>query len=361
MQRERKDPRVPAANRFVYLHPGRYTDMFRVKLHHSVPSYIAGQEEICVSAKSRSEARLIGDIIAHARSLLGGDYSVMEVVEGECEGAWTLTSALRYAGSSLLSFIPRGLREPLNWERIERYADPFARLERIRALREDVERVGGPAVFFDLTGTLTLPESEMESLNAMYRALGRAFSCDPETLQHAVESYRQPIVERRHIEYRPMRDLIAEGVERFLRRRLGEEERELIRREYIRAHVENLRLRERAREALEEACEFATHVGVISDADRDYLKEVLRALEVTDYLDSWTSAEEAGVGKPTPWIFSVAWSKACFISPAGYIGDSETRDYRGARKYGWNAYLVRSDMDLLRAVEIIRAGGADRI
>ncbi len=200
-------------------------------------------------------------------------------------------------------------------------------------------------IFLDLVGTITDPESERGALIQMAREIKRRFHLpeSPGDIWEEIEDYRRPYMESRDAKYIPIRYLIASGTAVLLEKHgmsmdLGDTE--WVKELYVSAHERFSALSGNALRGLEVMRDISEHLGVISDADDDYLKRVLKALGIHEFFDSITSSEEAGVCKPNPKIFETAMEKAGMPENAYYVGDSERRDIEGAVNVGMTAVLV---------------------
>ncbi len=196
-----------------------------------------------------------------------------------------------------------------------------------------------------MVGTITDPKYEKEALIEIGREIKERFDIplSPQDVWEGIDRYRRPITERRDEKYVPIRELIVRGTEELLKPYDGsvdEADKKWIKELYISAHERNVRMAENALKGLELMKKTAQHLGVISDADDDYLRRVLKALGIYRIFDSMTSSEEAGVGKPNPRIFEIAKKKAGNSGTYYYIGDSERRDIIGARKAGMKTILI---------------------
>lgn len=203
-------------------------------------------------------------------------------------------------------------------------------------------------IFLDLVGTITDPKSEKEALMEIGRDIKERMGLpiSPEEIWGSIERYRRPVMEKRDEKYIPIRELIVRGTEEVLRAHgmeMDENDRKWIKELYISSHERNVRLAENSLKGLRYMKDTATHLGIISDADDDYLKRVLKALGIERFFDSVTSSEEAGVGKPNPKIFELARKKAGSSGDYYYVGDSERRDVSGAKKAGMTAILISKE------------------
>ena len=190
-------------------------------------------------------------------------------------------------------------------------------------------------IFLDLVGTISDPQKDREGMIEIGRRVKEKFSLpeSPEEIWNEIDSIRRPQAEGRHINYIPFRFITADAVFMLLRdrrRKMSEEELAWAEKTYLDAQLEKAALAPNAGQGIEKMRKIAGHLGVISDADTDYLHSILEVLGVIDYFDSITSSEESGFGKPNPKIFRLALERAGNPKNAIHVGDSEKRDIDGA-------------------------------
>jgi HAD superfamily hydrolase (TIGR01509 family) len=80
-------------------------------------------------------------------------------------------------------------------------------------------------------------------------------------------------------------------------------------------------------------------MGVISDTDPT-LKETLSKLDIAKYFKSFTSREEAGVGKPDPKIYNAALRKHGVRAEESIYVDDWEMAVAGARDLGFTAFFI---------------------
>jgi HAD superfamily hydrolase (TIGR01549 family) len=116
-------------------------------------------------------------------------------------------------------------------------------------------------------------------------------------------------------------------------------------REYLKAHLKEVRLNKFAKAILNDIKARNIHQGLISDVDDCYLYKQLEALGILKLFDSITTSEEVGVRKPSSKIFRVALKKAqCNPENALYVGDNIERDILGAKAVGMIPILFSSSL-----------------
>ncbi len=200
-------------------------------------------------------------------------------------------------------------------------------------------------IFLDLVGTISDPEKDMEGMVELARRVKKKFSLteSPEEIWDMISKIRQHDADNRHIRYIPFRYITADAVFMILTekmRKMSDEEIAWVEKTYVDAQLDKAGLSLHAKEGIERLRDLADHLGVISDADTEYLHRMLRALGVHDYFDSIISSEEAGFGKPNPLTFELAMKKAGKADLVFHIGDSEMRDVEGALSSGLKAIRI---------------------
>ncbi len=216
-------------------------------------------------------------------------------------------------------------------------------------------------VFLDMTGTITDMESENYALYKLAESIKIRFSIElpTENILVRIEDYRKPYMEKRDVEYIPVRNLIVEGTRKIVGN-LSKEDEEWLSKQYVDIHAKYVKLQKNSVEGLRKIRNIAEHMGMITDADRPYTEGVLKALHISQFFDSVITAEDVGVGKPNPRIFEEAIRKTSGKIKI-YIGDSEKRDMRGAKGVGMIAVKIGKNTkygdffapDLFEAAKII--------
>ena len=197
-------------------------------------------------------------------------------------------------------------------------------------------------------------ESENFAIYKLAEAIKMKFSIKLSTKEvlRSIENYRRPYMERRDIEYIPVRRLIIEATRKIVGN-LRNDDEEWLSKQYVDIHAKYVKLQKNSLEGLKRMKSIANHLGMITDADTPYTRKLLKSLGIENFFDSVTTAEDVGVGKPNPKIFIEAIKKAKSKKKV-YIGDSEKRDIIGAKnvgmltikigKYSKNADFVARDL-----------------
>ncbi len=196
-------------------------------------------------------------------------------------------------------------------------------------------------VFLDMTGTITDMKSEDYALLKLGEEIKEKFNIkmDAGELVKRINDYRKPFMDRRAEEYHPIRNLVSDAIAHILNRKLEEDEIKWIHKKYVEIHGIYVKLAPRAMEGLEALREIAEHMGIITDGDRPYTEKLLESLDIIDFFDSITTAEDAMVGKPNPRIFQMALRNSKSDTRT-YIGDSEERDMVGSKRVGMIAIKI---------------------
>jgi HAD superfamily hydrolase (TIGR01509 family) len=83
------------------------------------------------------------------------------------------------------------------------------------------------------------------------------------------------------------------------------------------------------------------YIGVVSNADDDFLGAVLERHGIDKLVDDWTSSEEADSCKPDLQIYDYSLAKAGRTPPETlFVGDSPQHDVAGAARAGMRTVLI---------------------
>ena len=206
------------------------------------------------------------------------------------------------------------------------------------------------AVLFDFGGTLLDMASDDEAHRRAFAWTAQAWNLpvDGEVLWRQHMAFMDPYWHGQPEVWRPLRDLTRASFERLLRtygHDVTEDAWDRFWRRYLEAHEEVIRPYPDVTECLDRLARLDVHLGILSDVDIDFLDFALGAIGLRDRFDSITTSEEVGVGKPNPKAFALALQKAgCEPREAVYVGDSPTRDVRGAKAVG------------MRTIHVVRTG-----
>jgi putative hydrolase of the HAD superfamily len=211
---------------------------------------------------------------------------------------------------------------------------------------EEVGTVEVTAVLFDMGGTLFSYEAreQMGSANvAALRRLGLAPD-DPavrEARRRAAEEVEREYATRRSFLHRDLfRDRLARTAELLgvtappaVLAQFDVEQRQAV--------IDHLVPMPDARQTLEGLRAAGLYVGVVSNADDDYLGPVLQRHGLDVLVDDWTSSQEADSCKPDRRIYEYALAKAGRVAAETlFVGDSPQHDVAGARDVGMRSVLI---------------------
>ena len=196
------------------------------------------------------------------------------------------------------------------------------------------------AVFFDLGGTLMEDEGDRNAKVSALAAVNARYGIPKtgaETLRWFLKDLA-PYYAGQPEKWIPIRDHLRRNFVAYLRehgRTATEADCAWFERTYNEMHVEQCRLFPDAIPAVERARATGRHVGLLTDVDEKFVRIILEAVRLAPLLDSVTTSEAVGVGKPNPKIFHAALAAAgCAPEESILVGDSRTRDVAGAKAVG---------------------------
>ena len=202
------------------------------------------------------------------------------------------------------------------------------------------------AVLFDLGGTLFGYERRSEMRRPAARALERMglSADDPSVLAARRTASEQVEREYASRSFFLHRDLFRDRVARtaaLLSVTAPTEILDLFDVENRQAIIDNLIPREDARRTLEGLRQRNVYVSVVSNADDDYLEDLLANHGFDALVDDWTSSETAKSCKPDPLIYEHALSLAgSQAAETLFVGDSLEHDIAGAHAVGMRTALI---------------------
>lgn len=202
------------------------------------------------------------------------------------------------------------------------------------------------AVLFDMGGTLFSYTNREGMGQANVAALARlGFTADDpavrEARKQASEQIERLYATRRSFLHRQLfRDRIALTAE-LLGVTASTEILDLFDVEQRQAVVDHLVPMPDAHEMLQGLRARGIYVGVVSNADDDYLGEVLQRHGIDELVDDWTSSEEADSCKPDQRIYEYSLGKAKrTAAETMFVGDSPQHDVAGAARAGMRTVLI---------------------
>src|SRR3989442_5311888 len=193
------------------------------------------------------------------------------------------------------------------------------------------------AVFFDLGGTLMEDEGDRNAKVSALAAVNARYGIPKtgvETLGWFLKDLA-PYYAGQPERWMRIRDHVGRNFVAYLRehgRTATAADCSWFERTYNEMHVEQCRLFPDAIPAVQRVRATGRHVGLLTDVDEKFVRIVLNAVHLAPLLDSVTTSEAVGVGKPNPRIFRAAVAKVgCAPEEAVLVGDSRTRDVAGAQ------------------------------
>jgi len=202
------------------------------------------------------------------------------------------------------------------------------------------------AVFFDLGGTLMDDEGDRAAKVAALAAVNARYRI-PRTGEETLRWFLKdlgPYYAGQPEKWIPIRDHLRRNFIAYLREHghaATDADSAWFERTYDALHVEMCRLYPDAIPAVVQVRATGLHVGLLTDVDEKFVRPILEAVRLAPLLDSLTTSEAVGVGKPNPRIFRAALeAAACAPRRAIVVGDSRTRDVAGAKAAGMLALFL---------------------
>ncbi len=207
----------------------------------------------------------------------------------------------------------------------------------------------GAGLFFDFGGTLMDPVSDKLAHTTLMEALREKYIIEPPArhLQTYFDTYFRSLYKQRELIWpapeSTYRIVFDDMMSRFWGRP-SDDEFDWFMAKYKEMHVKHVKLLPGINEVLTGLKTTGIPLGIISDADTDYLDYQLAALGILDIFSTVTTSQEVGVGKPNKKIFNLAMEKSgCAAANSLYIGDNYERDVIGSREAGMTAILLLFD------------------
>lgn len=203
------------------------------------------------------------------------------------------------------------------------------------------------AVFFDFAGTL-FDDRELRGVH-LRQLRSLADTCDLiiDDLELRA-AYRQGMATAYGIvaegEFYSHRDLFAAAfasTAEFLGGSLAPAQAdELVDRQYA-ATVAAVALRTDCLEVLSALRAYGLHLQIVSNIDDEQIEALVRKFGLQDFLDEWTSSEEAQSCKPHNRIFELALNKAqCDPQSVLFVGDTVMHDITTPARLGMQTALL---------------------
>ena len=105
--------------------------------------------------------------------------------------------------------------------------------------------------------------------------------------------------------------------------------------------VEYLPIRDECKDTLQSLRDKGLYLSIVSNIDDDYLDPLVDKHDLHDYLDHWTSSEEAQSCKPDTAIYHYCLKKAgLHKDEVLFVGDSLHHDVAGAAAVGMRSVRI---------------------
>lgn len=105
--------------------------------------------------------------------------------------------------------------------------------------------------------------------------------------------------------------------------------------------VEYLPIRDECKDTLNQLRQLGLYLSIVSNIDDDYLDPLIDKHDLHDYLDHWTSSEEAQSCKPDTQIYHYCLNKAGLNKDEVlFVGDSLHHDVAGAAAVGMRSVRI---------------------
>ena len=213
-------------------------------------------------------------------------------------------------------------------------------------------------IFFDFGGTLMNAKSDKEAHYHLMNAVKQKYALKTTTekllaeYEFYVHKYPNPLVYEKSHGMKNIKNAFCQ----ILSARSKIPDYNWFWEEYMKNHIAHVRLNKHAQEVLVKikSSEPKSHLGLISDADDEYLYKQMSALDILGLFDSITTSEEVGFRKPAKEIFRKALGKAkCKPENAIYIGDNVERDILGAQSVGMTAVLFSGSIAKCKETDFV--------
>lgn len=207
------------------------------------------------------------------------------------------------------------------------------------------------AVFFDFGGTLYSYRNKglglRDVLSALMDKLGASPSVD-EVRRAFRAASGDAYAAHLPLDYYLHRDLFEDTYRRFAETITGKTpEPSLLRwchEQQCARVIANFELREDCVSTLRALRAAGLHVGIVSNIDDDYLLPMIDRVGLDQWLDAWTSSEQAQSCKPHRGIFEQALAKAdCGPEESLFVGDALEADVAGANPLGMTTVFLREE------------------
>jgi 2-haloalkanoic acid dehalogenase type II len=200
-------------------------------------------------------------------------------------------------------------------------------------------------VFFDLGGTLFRYTGRMGGGGLGHVLKTLKIEAEPEEIGRAWGQANKQVGERfGAMNYFLHKDLFSETLTHFLELYGHTPSSDLLEefhQRQLEALVAHLPIREECHAALQALKERGLYLSIVSNIDDDYLDPLVAHHNLHDWLDHWTSSEEAQSCKPDPDIYHYSLKKAgLHKDEVLFVGDSLHHDVAGAARVGMRSARI---------------------
>jgi 2-haloalkanoic acid dehalogenase type II len=200
-------------------------------------------------------------------------------------------------------------------------------------------------IFFDLGGTLFSYSGRMGGSGIGYVLKELGITAAPEEVGKAWGAASKQVGEHYGRErYFLHQDLFRDTMTRFLAAFDHEPSESLLEEFHQRqldAVVDHLPIREECHTALQALKDRGLYLSIVSNIDDDYLDPLVEKNGLSDFLNHWTSSEEAQSCKPDPDIFHYSVRKSgLHKDEVLFVGDSLHHDVAGADAVGMRSVRI---------------------
>ena len=200
-------------------------------------------------------------------------------------------------------------------------------------------------IFFDLGGTLFRYSGRMGG-GGLAHVLGElGIEAQPKEIGHAWSAATKEAGEHFGAQsYFLHKDLFARTLANFLAgfgHDFDPNLAEVFHQQQLAALLDNMPIREECHTALQQLREQGLYLSIVSNIDDDYLDPLVAKHDLHDYLDHWTSSEEAQSCKPDSGIYHYCLEKAGLsVADVLFVGDSLHHDVAGAASVGMRSARI---------------------
>ena len=204
-------------------------------------------------------------------------------------------------------------------------------------------------LLFDLGGTLFSYTRRGRMGRAIFNAAeGLGIDAEPEEIGKAWGRSNEQTMRRYAMkDYFLHRDLFGDTLTAFadqFDKNVHDDVRERFHAAQRQAIIDHLPLREDTHDTLEALKSRGLYLAIVSNIDDDYLDPLVDKHGLDEWLDHWTSSEEARSCKPHTEIYHYSLIKAGLeVHETLFVGDSLHHDVAGASAVGMRSARIREE------------------